>query len=80
MARSAQLRTCRVTAISVGDKVKGWSSSRLVTPNLALFHSLLCRQVPGDIKFNYFDAEGNMQAVAVDDLTKGKKVHLATLA
>lgn len=31
-------------------------------------------QVPAEIKFNYFDAEGNMQAVAVDDLTKGKKV------
>lgn len=40
----------------------------------------LVSQVPGDIKFNYFDAEGNMQAVAVDDLTKGKKVHAATLA
>lgn len=36
---------------------------------------LLMSQVPGEIKFNYFDAEGNMQAVAVDDLTKGKKVH-----
>ena len=36
-----------------------------------------CRQMPGDIKLNYFDAEGNMQAVAVEDLTKGKKVILS---
>ncbi|DBB09326.1 hypothetical protein WJX82_007491 [Trebouxia sp. C0006] len=50
--RSAQFRTCRVSAISVGDKV------------------------PGDVKFNYFDAEGNMQDISVEDLTKGKKVVL----
>ena len=31
-------------------------------------------QVPTDVKFNYFDAEGNMQDISVEDLTKGKKV------
>ena len=31
-------------------------------------------QVPGDVKLNYFDAEGNMKDISVDDLTKGKKV------
>ncbi len=30
--------------------------------------------MPGDVKFNYFDAEGNMQDISVEDLTKGKKV------
>lgn len=33
-------------------------------------------QVPGDLAFNYFDAEGNMQEISVGDLTKGKKVVL----
>lgn len=31
-------------------------------------------QLPTDVKLNYFDAEGNMQEVAVGSLTKGKKV------
>jgi len=26
------------------------------------------------VKFNYFDSEGNMQELTVDELTKGKKV------
>lgn len=33
-------------------------------------------KVPTDVKFNYFDAEGNMQDISVEDLTKGKKVVL----
>jgi len=33
-------------------------------------------KLPGDIKFNYFDAEGNMQEISVEELTKGKKVVL----
>lgn len=35
-------------------------------------------QLPGELKFNYFDAEGNMQEISVDNLTKDKKVDLAT--
>ena len=31
-------------------------------------------QLPGELKFNYFDAEGNMQEISVDNLTKDKKV------
>ena len=31
-------------------------------------------QLPGEVKFNYFDGEGNMQELTVDELTKGKKV------
>ena len=31
-------------------------------------------QLPTELKFNYFDAEGNMQEVTVGSLTKGKKV------
>lgn len=75
VARSAQFHACRVSAISVGDKVKSFviSSSRGLSVHDMLSHVELS-QVPGEIKFNYFDAEGNMQAVAVDDLTKGKKV------
>ena len=30
-------------------------------------------QVPTDVKFNYFDAEGNMQDIQLEELTKGKK-------
>lgn len=52
VARCARFSSCRVSAISIGDKV------------------------PGDVKFNYFDAEGNMQDISVEDLTKGKKVVL----
>jgi peroxiredoxin len=33
-------------------------------------------KLPGDVKFSYFDAEGNMQEITVDELTKGKKVVL----
>eukprot|EP00887_Chlorella_sp_A99_P005653 scaffold1.g5653.t1 len=33
-------------------------------------------KLPTDLKFNYFDAEGNMQEVTVGSLTKGKKVVL----
>ncbi|EFN59443.1 hypothetical protein CHLNCDRAFT_29579 [Chlorella variabilis] len=33
-------------------------------------------KLPADVKLNYFDAEGNMQEVAVGSLTKGKKVVL----
>jgi len=33
-------------------------------------------KLPGDVKFNYFDSEGNMQELTVDELTKGKKVVL----
>lgn len=40
----------------------------------AVFHGTISLQVPGDVKFNYFDAEGNMQDISVEDLTKGKKV------
>jgi hypothetical protein len=31
-------------------------------------------QLPGEVKFNYFDSEGNMQELTVEELTKGKKV------
>lgn len=31
-------------------------------------------QLPGDVRFNYFDSEGNMQELTVEELTKGKKV------
>ena len=31
-------------------------------------------QLPGEVKFNFFDSEGNMQELTVDELTKGKKV------
>lgn len=37
-------------------------------------------QVPTDVKFNYFDAEGNMQDISVEDLTKGKKVQMHAIA
>jgi len=33
-------------------------------------------KLPGEYKFSYFDAEGNMQDVTVEELTKGKKVVL----
>ena len=33
-------------------------------------------QLPADLKFNFFDAEGNMQEITVGNLTKGKKVVL----
>jgi glutaredoxin-dependent peroxiredoxin len=33
-------------------------------------------QLPGDAKLSYFDAENTMQEVALDTLTKGKKVVL----
>ena len=77
VARSAQFHACRVSAISVGDKVKSFvmSSGRGLSVHEMVSHVELS-QVPGEIKFNYFDAEGNMQAVAVDDLTKGKKVQI----
>ena len=35
--------------------------------------------MPGDVKFNYFDAEGNMQDISVEDLTKGKKARYGTV-
>jgi peroxiredoxin len=44
----------------------------MLPPNL--FFKKILMQLPADLKFNYFDAEGNMQEVAVGDLTKGKKV------
>ena len=31
-------------------------------------------KLPADVKLNYFDGEGNMQEIAVGELTKGKKV------
>lgn len=31
-------------------------------------------QLPGEFKFSYFDADGNMQDISVEELTKGKKV------
>lgn len=37
---------------------------------------MLSLQLPGDVKLNFFDAEGNMQEVTVGNLTKGKKVVL----
>lgn len=44
-------------------------------PCCCLPHALaLLPQLPADVKLNYFDAEGNMQEVAVGSLTKGKKV------
>lgn len=43
-------------------------------------HCLHQQQVPGDVKFNYFDAEGNMQDISVEDLTKGKKVRCCLVA
>ncbi|KAG7672007.1 hypothetical protein KSW81_004892 [Nannochloris sp. 'desiccata'] len=33
-------------------------------------------KLPADLKFNFFDAEGNMQEITVGNLTKGKKVVL----
>ena len=36
----------------------------------------LLLQLPADLKFNFFDAEGNMQEITVGNLTKGKKVVL----
>jgi peroxiredoxin len=33
-------------------------------------------KLPGEAKFNYFDTEGNMQEITVEELTKGKKVVL----
>jgi len=33
-------------------------------------------KLPGEVKFNYFDSEGNMQELTVEELTKGKKVVL----
>ena len=34
----------------------------------------LLLQLPGEIKLTYFNAEGNMQELTVEELTKGKKV------
>ena len=31
-------------------------------------------QLPSEHKFSYFDADGNMQDISVEELTKGKKV------
>ena len=31
-------------------------------------------QLPGEIKLTYFNTEGNMQELTVEELTKGKKV------
>lgn len=73
-----------IKAISVGEKARRLppraappltarrrspltlSSSRLPPP----------AQLPADLKFNFFDAEGNMQETSVGELTKGKKVVL----
>jgi peroxiredoxin len=45
----------------------------LTSPSKPIFFSL---QLPADLKFNFFDAEGNMQEITVGNLTKGKKVVL----
>ena len=34
----------------------------------------LSQQLPMELKFSYFDPEGNMQDISVEELTKGKKV------
>ena len=76
--RCAQFRTCRVSAISVGDKVNAAQVAKVrLNYKSACNRPLPITQVPGDVKFNYFDAEGNMQDISVEDLTKGKKVKLA---
>ena len=36
--------------------------------------TLVALQLPSEHKFSYFDADGNMQDISVDELTKGKKV------
>jgi peroxiredoxin len=54
------------------------AAPRGATPSFALTSSPppLNPQLPADLKFNYFDAEGNMQETTVGNLTKGKKVVL----
>ena len=72
-----------VNAVAVGDKVNMQDQG----PQLHSQTGLPCSpsrepdnrgspwlQLPGEVKFNYFDAEGNMQEISVDELTKGKKV------
>lgn len=34
----------------------------------------LQKQLPGDAKLSYFDAENTMQEISVDELTRGKRV------
>ena len=72
--RSAGFRSSTVIqAVAVGDKVCVCYADSCCT-SLLFHHMGLWLQLPGDAKFNYFDAEGNMQEVSVEDLTKGKKV------
>lgn len=75
--KATSRRSIAVQAIALGDKV---SLLQLLPPAclLLLLHPLLLTlslrpQLPADLKFNYFDAEGNMQEVSVGSLTKGKK-------
>lgn len=82
LLQAARLSSSRmqavISAIAVGDKVNPFSiqCSCIAEDQLVRFANGVskCLQLPSDPKFNYFDADGNMQEVKLEDLTKGKKV------
>lgn len=63
-----------VNAVAVGDKVGSLAPACHAIPGSIDLPRFL--QLPSEVKFNYFDAEGNMQEISVEELTKGKKVQL----
>lgn len=76
-----------VSAINVGDKVRILVAPGIFLHDIdaaVRVFLFICAcvgsdaravllQLPGEFKFSYFDAEGNMQDISVEELTKGKK-------